>query len=442
MEEVVCLCSPSEERIMVLDAGNGMTLSTIRSGAVGSIAVLRSPHHADGLCGGGHFLVGALQREPAVAAYRWGHGQPLWKAHGAEPISAIAATPDGGYAIGGAASGKLAIWETGTGQLVKTVEAHYKGVTALAASSCGSYVFSAGADAVLNCWSTAELLDAEEEHPRPLRGWTDHTQAITAVRVSGARASARSFSCGLDGLVLVAEPASSAALMAVAFPSPLHCIAVDALCQELFCGAEDGHIYRLGLDATAAALAAPAAPAEGEGGAPRVLRGHRKRVTGIALADAGARVVSCCAEGAVRLWDARGGQCTSVVEACKGAAGAMLVLPRPAALFHRERGAELMPLQPFKKYRRVQAAAPAAAGGLLLPADGNAVALPVGRPADRAALDAAARAGAGAAGGARPRGADAEEVERLRAALKEAEARCERWQVVNNRLLEQRSGED
>ena len=43
-----------------------------------------------------------------------------------EPIQAVAASPDGALCAGGGVSGVLYIWDTGSGQLLRSWPAHYK----------------------------------------------------------------------------------------------------------------------------------------------------------------------------------------------------------------------------------------------------------------------------------------------------------------------------
>lgn len=50
----------------------------------------------------------------------------LQRSFAAEPIVAVAASPDGSHVVGGGASGHLYLWQAGSGRLLRTWPAHYK----------------------------------------------------------------------------------------------------------------------------------------------------------------------------------------------------------------------------------------------------------------------------------------------------------------------------
>ena len=52
--------------------------------------------------------------------------QLLQRSFTLEPITAVVASPDGSFVAGGAASGTVYIWQTGTGRLMRSWPAHYK----------------------------------------------------------------------------------------------------------------------------------------------------------------------------------------------------------------------------------------------------------------------------------------------------------------------------
>ena len=52
--------------------------------------------------------------------------QVLQRCFAAEPILALAASPDGAHLAGGGASGALYFWETASGRLLRSWPAHYQ----------------------------------------------------------------------------------------------------------------------------------------------------------------------------------------------------------------------------------------------------------------------------------------------------------------------------
>ena len=52
--------------------------------------------------------------------------QVLQRCFAAEPVLALAASPDGAHLAGGGASGALYLWETASGRLLRSWPAHYQ----------------------------------------------------------------------------------------------------------------------------------------------------------------------------------------------------------------------------------------------------------------------------------------------------------------------------
>jgi WD40 repeat protein len=70
-------------------------------------------------------------------------------------INAVAITPDGRYALGGGADGRIRIYDLETGKIVRQINAHKDAVHALAISPDGRRVLSAGRDTVVRLWEIA-----------------------------------------------------------------------------------------------------------------------------------------------------------------------------------------------------------------------------------------------------------------------------------------------
>ncbi|KAJ2726830.1 Pre-rRNA-processing protein ipi3 [Coemansia sp. Benny D115] len=102
-----------------------------------------------------------------------------------EHISCVAATAeDGGrYLAAGAQSGRILVWATGSGRMLRSWDAHYGAVTALAWS--GGALVSGGEDGAVHVWSLAEaLMQGSEAPPVPVASMAEHTMAVTALWVS------------------------------------------------------------------------------------------------------------------------------------------------------------------------------------------------------------------------------------------------------------------
>ena len=77
------------------------------------------------LIGDRGFAASQTQR-PALKLWSWGKEACAVKAVSAERIGPLVATADGSYLVGGGASGRLYLWSTVTGALLKIWDGHYK----------------------------------------------------------------------------------------------------------------------------------------------------------------------------------------------------------------------------------------------------------------------------------------------------------------------------
>jgi WD40 repeat protein len=85
-----------------------------------------------------------------------------------------AVSPDGAFVVGGNEAGLLTIWDSATGAVVRTVEAHEGQVTTCAFSPDGTFVVSGGADGAVQLWClTTGKLSALEGGPERTHPATD-----------------------------------------------------------------------------------------------------------------------------------------------------------------------------------------------------------------------------------------------------------------------------
>jgi WD40 repeat protein len=158
-----------------------------------------------------YFVAAQLGRGGSLHVWAWHKDQPHQRSFASEPLTAVAATPDGVFLAAGGASGAVHLWETSSGRLLKSWPAHYKvpaplppllllppvpspsasiaaaaghsgrqaarhlitklarrspaatppaqAVTCLAWSDGGAVLVSGGEDTLVNAWLLAEVLD-------------------------------------------------------------------------------------------------------------------------------------------------------------------------------------------------------------------------------------------------------------------------------------------
>ena len=300
-----------------------------------------------------------------------------------EPVSVVAASPDGTHFAAGALSGAVYVWEVSTGALAKTWNAHFKAVSAVSFAAGGSMVITAGEDTVVSAWSMASLLDpaAATAPPVPTYSWAEHALPVTSLAVGGGPAG------GAGGSGLVASASADRTcklwtlggghlLRSVAFPAALACVALDACESTLYAGATDGRVFEVPLNAVASAGAGLESAGSGQvdglsnrsaGFGAATLEGHARAVTAIACSADGERVTSSSEDGTCRVWDAASRQTTHVLRHPKGSPiVALAVAPRARVAGEGAGGAgerrKLAPLAPFSRF--AGAGLSAAEGGL------------------------------------------------------------------------------
>lgn len=91
----------------------------------------------------------------ALHFWSFGKEQPALRCFPAEPLSALAASPDGAFCAGGTATGAIYLWETAAGRLLRVWPAHHKAITAAAFVCDGSFLATASEDTLVAVWSIA-----------------------------------------------------------------------------------------------------------------------------------------------------------------------------------------------------------------------------------------------------------------------------------------------
>lgn len=78
------------------------------------------------MCGFGVQHIMKLSRNGLVIVIGYSQGSMLQRAFAAEALTCVAGSEDGGLCAAGAASGRIYLWQTGSGRLLKSWSAHYK----------------------------------------------------------------------------------------------------------------------------------------------------------------------------------------------------------------------------------------------------------------------------------------------------------------------------
>ena len=283
-----------------------------------------------GACCAGSPVVVAARGRPQASVASWGLEAAALRCGLAEPLTALAASPDGALLAGGGASGRLSGWEAASGELLRAWPAHYRPVTALAFSPCGGALASGGGDGVVHVWDTAALADVAAgggAPPAAAQSWPEHALPVSCLRWgAGAGLAAVLYSASADRTVRAVDVAARRTLLCLAFPAPVACLGLDALDAALYAGCEDGSVHAVPLLPAAAAYIAGrgrAPVAAGAGAASAAaFAGHAGPVHDLVVTPDGTRLVTGGEDGQVRVWDTRGGQQVAAFDARKAAAAA------------------------------------------------------------------------------------------------------------------------
>lgn len=331
MHQQVALVASSADggNITTWDVSTGTLLATYKTNA--------SPRNS--FCRlGRDYLMSSQLGKGSLHFWSWHKDHVLQRAFTVEPMQAVAATPDGMYVAGGGASGTIYLWATGSGQLLRSWPAHYKGVTSLVFTQhSGGLLLSGGEDTVVSTWLLMDVLDAslsqqamQQQPTAPLFSWSEHTLPVTSIHVGAGQANAIAVTASLDRSCKIWSLAQGTLLRSLTFPAAIYSVRTDPGDHALYAGAGDGRIFETSLVGEVT---------DGEGIGQRheagyfTLEGHSAAVTCLATTTDANQIVSGSDDGVVTVWDLQTRQpIRTLQKAGKGAVTGLLVLDRPAFL--------------------------------------------------------------------------------------------------------------
>uniref|UniRef100_A0A383WA77 Uncharacterized protein n=1 Tax=Tetradesmus obliquus TaxID=3088 RepID=A0A383WA77_TETOB len=357
-QQAVLLACSTESNITAWDLATATQLTQYKGNASGRGRVTRL---------GSDYLAAAQNSKDAIHFWTWHKDQVLQRCFTQEPLTALAASPNGAYLVGGGASGTLYCWEAFSGRLLRSWPAHYKAVSCLAFSDSGGLLVSAGEDTLVAAWLLAEVLDEQRDGPaaaaaavgmarvEPLHTWSEHTLPVTCIYLGCGEGSALLATASLDRSVKLWSLTTGQLLRTITLPAGVTSVTLDAGEHVLLAGCVDGSIWEAplagqqlaapaaaaaaaggsGAAAAASDAAAAAAAAAGVVGGPGscCYEGHSKAISSLEITPDGEQLVSGSEDGTARIWDLRSRQCLrSIASPNKAPVTAALLMAWPGHL--------------------------------------------------------------------------------------------------------------
>lgn len=175
-----------------------------------------------------------------------------------ERIGSIALACEETVLVVGTNEGRLFLWETHTGRLVVTSQAHLQAVTALAVDPTSNFLLSGSADSSIHVWSIPSLLSFSNQNTHePLHTLSGHRSAITSLATGHSSTSYNIVvSASKDNTAIVWDYHNNTLLRTILLPSTPLCLALDPADRAVYTGYEDGSVQLLSFYSPAFAASA------------------------------------------------------------------------------------------------------------------------------------------------------------------------------------------
>mmetsp|Transcript_9395 Transcript_9395/g.14163 ORF Transcript_9395/g.14163 Transcript_9395/m.14163 type:complete len:468 (+) Transcript_9395:53-1456(+) len=356
--------------ISVVDPQNSVVLASFKGN--------RSKANSLALCGK-DYIFSAQSFGTSIFIWSWGMEQVKFKCPTKEKLCSLNTSSDGGFCICGGFSGKIYIWEIGSGTLIHSWDAHYKAVTVLTFSNDNCTIYSGSVDAMVSSWNLLNLLQKDSNIKTNLNGdivtskWTmnEHTLKITSLSLD--QTGSKIFSSSLDRTVKIVESLSGAVLLSVMLPCSAASSISDTFENFLFMGGSNGIIYQMSIGSAAAKKLGASLNTislniiqKPSCSSSRLFKssilkenplqleeflGHTKEVTDMKCLSNGSSLASCSMDGYLRVWHIVSRQCLQVLSLSSGGLSQIIVTRLPISIFESQgnKPKQLLPIAPLKK---------------------------------------------------------------------------------------------
>jgi pre-rRNA-processing protein IPI3 len=152
MEEIILVtCGKEDEGMVAIDLSHGSSCISYKNCVAegGALCVVQSD-----------FIICSQAQKPCINIWRWGKVQAQFQCHIQEIVTSLATDSSGTYLVSGTKRGWLYCWELSTGELINSLQAHFKSVTRVAVTKCGNYCVSVSEDGNGRVFELCKIVDS------------------------------------------------------------------------------------------------------------------------------------------------------------------------------------------------------------------------------------------------------------------------------------------
>ncbi|KAH9479497.1 Pre-rRNA-processing protein IPI3 [Psilocybe cubensis] len=250
-ESILCATAPPTSgagsgSIFLHDIQTGATLASFKQTNAGphSLAVLESNSTQGGI------MLASQPDKSILNVYNFQKDQISLKIVLPEKLTAIALDRRGDLCAGGTATGRVYLWETSSGVLFNSWDAHYRQVNVLRFTNDGAALISGSDDSGVSVWSVSRLVDEDmqRELAVPYCTLSDHTLPVTDIICGiGLFPDCRVLTSSIDHSVKLWDLSTRSLLTTFQFPRPISYLAWDVTERLFFAASSDGSVHQMNL---------------------------------------------------------------------------------------------------------------------------------------------------------------------------------------------------
>lgn len=343
----------------------------------------------------GDYIISSQSKKTVIHIWQWSKPQVHMQCHTQEILSAIKSDITGTFVFGGSKKGWIYVWDITTGELIRTLQAHFKAITRIEVDPRGLFCISSSDDGMIRVWDLNTLVESSSEMTKgvssgkktftPFRTWNSHSLSVKDILLLGSMTSLRIASCSADRTMVIQDVHSGKQCLRVSLPHSLESIACNTTEDFIFLGASNGNIYIIDISASAISISASHAHVSHTNmninsninsnankssqkkienstssssslslascSTTTTLEGHSKSVTSLTCSIDGVTLISASEDGTIRFWHIWTRQCVREIKPFAGTAVTnAIIVRRPELIGSTAYKPQLNPIEHLAKY--------------------------------------------------------------------------------------------